>query len=143
MTPEEEEVRAATMRFYAAIEDMITGKGLQPMRAAWHQTPRVTSGHPAGEWAYGWDEVAASWEVFASFGAAENSGSGVRDLRVNLYGDIAYTTGIFVASPKFGSASLSVTNILHRVDGVWKIIHHHADKAPVIAAELEKMAEES
>jgi hypothetical protein len=32
--------------------------------------------------------------------------------------------------------------VLHRVDGVWKIVHHHADKAPKMGAALEKIAQE-
>jgi len=142
MTPEEEKVLAATKRFYDAIEQMISGKGMVAMHAAWHHTPRVTSGHPTGAWASGWDEVSATWEVFGTFGKPENAGSSIRDLRVYLYGDVAYTTGVFVASPSFGSAQLNVTNVLHRADGEWKIIHHHADKAPTMERALEKMAAE-
>jgi len=26
--------------------------------------------------------------------------------------------------------TLACTNVLHRMDGVWKVIHHHADKSP-------------
>ena len=37
---------------------------------------------------------------------------------------------------------LNVTNVLHRQDGVWKIVHHHADKAPAIETGLAKAAED-
>src|SRR5208283_1434448 len=113
MTPEEEEVGAATMRFYDAIEAMCAGKGLGPMRDAWHHTARVTSGHPSGNWSQGWDEILATWEVFAAFGHAQRGGSRVRDLQVHLYGgDLAYTTCTFVAAPAFGGEALSCTNVL-------------------------------
>jgi ketosteroid isomerase-like protein len=140
MTPDEELVRAATVRFYDAIEAMVSGKGLEAMKAAWHHTDRVTSGHPSGEWSQGWDEVLATWEVFAGFGHPTRGGSKVRDVRVYVYGDVAYATSIFTSSPAFGSATLACTNVLQRVDGVWKIIHHHADKSPEIGAALEKIA---
>jgi len=142
MTPEEKEVLDATLRFYAAIEQMVIGKGAGPMRDAWHHTPRVTASHPTGEWSTGWDEVSATWDVFASFGKEGNGGTSVRDVKVYLYGDIAYTTSVFVAAPAWGGAKLNCTNVLYRVDGVWKVIHHHPDKAPSIEASMEKMAVE-
>jgi ketosteroid isomerase-like protein len=140
MTPDEELARAATLKFYEALEAMIAGKGLGPMKDAWHQTDRVTSGHPSGEWAQGWDEVLATWEVFAGFGHPSRCGSKVRDVRVYVYGDVAYATSTFTSSPAFGTAALACTNVLQRVNGVWKIIHHHADKSPAIGAALEKIA---
>ncbi len=142
MTKDEEEVCAAATRFYDAIETMVSGGGLEPMRDAWHHTDRVTGGHPSGEWALGWDEIWATWEVFAPFGAPGRGGSRIRDLTAHVYGDVAYTTCVFVGSPAFGGDSLACTNVLHRVDGVWKIIHHHADKSPKMAAALEKIATE-
>ena len=142
MTPDETEVLAAAHRFYAAIEDIIVGKGMAALSETWHHTPRVSSGHPTGEWAYGWDEVAATWEVFASLGKPENAGSSVRDLRPQVYGDLAYVTGVFQASPSWGGASLNVTNILHRANGVWKLVHHHVDKAPSMERSLDQMSNE-
>jgi hypothetical protein len=140
----EDEVRAAAERFYAAIEAMVSGKGLEPMREAWHHTSRVTGGHPSGDWAQGWDEIYATWEVFSSFGHPTRGGSKIRDLKVHLYGDdVAYTTCIFIASPAFGGESLACTNVLHRQNGVWKVVHHHADKSPKMASALEKIAMEN
>jgi ketosteroid isomerase-like protein len=142
MTSDESDVRDATMGFYNAIEAMISGKGLGPMQEAWHHSDRVTTGHPRGDWAQGWDEVLATWKVFAAFGREGRGGSRVRELQVHVYGDVAYATVTFVASPAFGSDTLACTNVLHRVGGVWKIIHHHADKSPAMGAALEKIAQE-
>ena len=142
MTHDEEEVIAATRRFYDAIEDMVSGRGLEALRSAWHHTDRVTGGHPSGEWAEGWDEVWATWEVFASFGRSDRGGSKIRNLKAHVYGDVAYTTCLFVASPSFGGETLACTNVLHRADGAWKIVHHHADKGPAMGAALEKIARE-
>jgi hypothetical protein len=143
MISDEDAVRAATVRFYEAIDAMTDGKGLELMREAWHHTPRVTSGHPSGDWAQGWDEVFATWEVFAMFGRKGRGGATIRDLHVYIYGgDLAYTTCTFTVPPTFGGEKLSCTNVLARVDGVWKIVHHHADKAPAMGAALEKLATE-
>lgn len=140
MTNDEEMVITAARRFYDAIEQMVRGEGLEPMRAAWHHTAGVTGGHPSGEWAEGWDEVWATWEIFASFGRADRGGSKIRNLKAHVYGDTAYTTCLFIASPAFGGETLACTNVLYRMDGVWKIVHHHADKAPGMGAALEKIA---
>jgi ketosteroid isomerase-like protein len=142
MVSEEEKVRAAAQSFYDAIEDMVSGKGGARMREVWHHTSRVTSGHPTGDWAHGWEEVGATWDLFASFGKEGDGGTQVHDLRVHLYGDVAYVTAVFVAAPSWGGARLNCTNVLHRVDGVWKLVHHHADKAPSMQSAMETMTEQ-
>jgi ketosteroid isomerase-like protein len=142
MSSDESDVRAAAVRFYDAIEALISGRGLGPMKEAWHHTALATTGHPRGDWARGWDEVFATWTVFAAFGREGRGGSRIRDVQVQLYGDVAYTTCIFIASPTFGGDSLACTNVLHRAGGVWKIVHHHADKSPAMGAALEKIARE-
>src|SRR6185295_8748682 len=81
MTQDEEMAATAAKNFYNAIESMVRGEGLEPMRAAWHHTKRVTGGHPSGEWAEGWDEIWATWEVFSSFGRADRGGSKVRSIK--------------------------------------------------------------
>jgi ketosteroid isomerase-like protein len=140
MTKDEAEVLAAAQRFYDAIEQMVSGKGLESMRSAWHHTDYVTGGHPSGEWSRGWEEIWATWEVFAGFGAPDRGGSKISGLSANVFGDVAYTTCIFHASPGFGGEKLACTNVLQRIDGVWKIIHHHADKSPAMGAALERIA---
>jgi ketosteroid isomerase-like protein len=139
---EDSAVLAATQRFYDAIDDIICGRGLEAMKAAWHHGPDVTSGHPTGSWARGWGEVLATWEVFATFGRPSNAGAVMRDLRAQVFGDFAYTTCVYTTAPAFGSAQLNCTNVLRRIDGAWKIIHHHADRASAIDEGLEKMAAE-
>jgi len=107
MSSDENEVLAATTRFYEAIEAMVSGRGLELMKAAWHQRPDVTSGHPTGSWTLGWAEVLATWEVFASFGKAEAAGSHISGLRAHVFGDTAYTICVFHASAAFGRASMT------------------------------------
>jgi ketosteroid isomerase-like protein len=136
---EEEAVRAAAMRFYDAIEQMASGRGLDAMEQAWHHSDGVTSGHPSGDWAEGWDQVWATWQVFASFGAEGRGGTHVRDLKARVYGDVAYTTCTFIAAPAFGGERLACTNVLARIGGEWKVVHHHADKSLAMGAALEKL----
>lgn len=141
MTVEEEVVRTA-MGFYEGIDDMASGRGLERISAAWEHGPRVTAGHPSGEWSQGWDEILAGFQIFSMLGRPERGGSHVRGMKAHVYGDVAYTTCLFVGAQAFGGETLACTNVLRRVDGVWKIIHHHADKAPAMAAAAEKYARE-
>jgi ketosteroid isomerase-like protein len=142
MATDEGDVEAATRHFYDAIEDMVAGRGLGAMEAAWHHTDRVSSKHPSGEWAHGWDEVWATWQIFSSFGRADRSGSKLLSIRAHVYGELAYTTSIFQASPAWGQETMMCTNVLQRIGEDWKIIHHHADPSPGMATALERMLEE-
>jgi hypothetical protein len=136
----EEEVCAAAMLMYQGIDDMASGRGIERIRQAWEHSERVTAGHPSGEWSQGWDEIVVGFEIFASLGRPERGGSTVRDLRAHVYGDVAYTTCLFTAAPAFGSETIACTNVLRRVNGVWKVIHHHADKAPKMGEAAERFA---
>ena len=138
----EEEVCAAAMRFYDGINDMVSGQGIDRIKEAWEHSDRATAGHPSGEWSQGWAEIVVGFELFSGFGRPERGGSKVRGMKAHVYGDIAYTTCLFVASPAFGGETLACTNVLRRSEGAWKIIHHHADKAPRMSAAAEKFARE-
>jgi ketosteroid isomerase-like protein len=136
----EEEVCAAAKRFYDGIEQMISGGGIGIIKETWAHNDRVTAGHPNGEWSQGWDEIVPTWEIFAGLGRADRAGTKMRDMKAHVYGDVAYTTCLFTTSPAFGAETLACTNVLHREGGVWKIVHHHADKAPGLGAAAEKFA---
>jgi ketosteroid isomerase-like protein len=138
----EREVEQALRKFYSAIEDMVSGRGLDAMEAVWHHTPRVTSKHPMSDWALGWDEVWATWGIAATFGRADRGGSSLASAQVHVYGDIAYSTAVFQAAPAWGGERLLCTNVLQKLDGEWKIIHHHADPGPGMMAALERMIKE-
>jgi hypothetical protein len=138
----EEEVCAAAMGFYDGLNDMAAGKGLERLKAAWEHSARVTAGHPSGEWSQGWDEILVGFQIFASLGKPGREGSTVRSMTAHVYGDVAYTTCLFTVSPAFGGETIACTNVLRRVDGIWKIIHHHADKAPAMGAIAQKLAQE-
>ncbi len=143
MTSEEQAVRTAVTKFYSAIEDLAIGRGVESMIEAWHHLPYVTVAHPLGDWAYGWEQVLATWKVIANAGRPENAGSSIRDVRVCVLGDAAHAICIYTNSPAFNLGQLNCTNVLHRIDGVWKIVHHHADKSSAIEAALEKNLEDA
>ena len=136
----EEEVCAAAMRFYEGIDQMVSGKGVDLIRETWEHSDRVTAGHPSGEWSQGWDEILPAWQLFASLGRHDRGGGKVRGMKAHVYGDVAYTTCLFTIAPAFGGETIACTNVLRKVDGAWKIIHHHADKSPGLGAMAEKFA---
>ena len=138
----EEEVCSAAMRLYDGIDDMVSGRGIGRIQEAWEHSDQVTAGHPSGEWSQGWAEIVVGFELFSALGRPERGGSKVRGMKAHVYGDIAYTTCLFTTAPAFGAETIACTNVLRRVDGAWKIIHHHADKAPQLGANAEKFARE-
>ena len=83
----------------------------------------------------------ATWTVFGSLGRPEFAGTRIRALTVRVHGHFAYTTCVFEGVPVLGGERLACTNVLHRVDGEWKLVHHHADKPPLMGAILEKLAQ--
>jgi uncharacterized protein (TIGR02246 family) len=131
-----EEVRQASDRFYAALNRGMAGNTSEMFDVCSHADD-VTIMHPLGGRQIGWPEVRASWEMAAN---AVNGGSvEVSDLQVTLLGnDAAYTTGTENVSATVGGAPLTVsvrcTNVYRREDGVWKLVHHHVDHLPDVAA---------
>jgi len=137
----EEEVKIATLGFYQALEDLLLGRGTEAMSAAWHHEPFVSTVHPFGHWARGWEEVWATWQEIAAVftfyrGHAQRTDGlgGTHDLQVTSLGDVAYTTSVYksVMYLPEGELPLSVncTNVLWKNSGVWRIVHHHPDQAP-------------
>jgi len=140
MATEEEAVLAATQKFYDALEDLLQGRGSKAMTEICLHDDFVTTVHPFGHWARGWNEVLATWEevgaVFSLYkGHADRDDriGDIYDLRVAVLGDVAYTIGVFKSLLYLpdGETTLKVncTNILHKRDGVWKLVHHHPDQA--------------
>jgi ketosteroid isomerase-like protein len=142
MTQEEEEIRAASARFYEALNRVCRGDPAT-MGDTWHQTAHVTTVHPVGEWAHGWEQVWASWEEIAQ--TARNGSIVARDVRTFVYGIIAYTTCVEDVTVTYGETtarwSANVTNVFLNTDGQWKLIHHHSDKAPALEEAVERLAE--
>ena len=141
MRSPEEEARNALLTFYQALDDLLRGKGPEVMAAVWHHDEFVTTGHPFGHWARGWDEVSATWQVLSAVfncyrgHADRQDGIGtIHELKVSVLGDVAYGVGTYKSTlylPQ-GTIKLAVncTDIVHRRGGVWKMVHHHADQAP-------------
>ena len=136
----EQEVRAATDRFYAALKSYVHGDPA-PMLDVWWQGGPVTNGHPLHGWARGWDEVHATWSrVDLVF---DVSNFAIEDVSVHIHGDFAYMIGVErITLGKHGKTSefySPVTNIFRYVDGAWRMVHHHVD----VSHELQRFVAEA
>ena len=140
MASAEDEAAKAIQRFYDALDMTLRGKP-ESMADAWHHVDYATTVHPFGHWARGWAEVWATWqEIAAVFGIYKGHETRtdaigtISDLKVGLLGDAAYGALRFESRLhlKDGPLILQVncTNVAHKLDGAWKVVHHHPDQAP-------------
>jgi ketosteroid isomerase-like protein len=127
----EEAVRAASDRFYDALNQMAQGDAAA-MADVWSHRDDVTTMHPIGGREVGWGEVEGPWQA-----VAELAGGGTitrADQLVRVVGDCAYELTTERVSMTLGGESVEsavrATNVYRREGGEWKIVHHHADPSP-------------
>ncbi len=135
----EDEVRAASEEFYAALNRMLAGDA-GSLSDIWSHSSTVTTMHPIGGREIGWQQVRESFERVAR----KSTGGQVEltDQLIRIAGDVAYELGVEHAQFSIAGEPLSlnsrVTNIYHRQAGAWKIVHHHGDKSPGIFEALSR-----
>ncbi len=124
------EVRAASEKFYAALNRMLNGDA-GPLGDIWSHSATVTTMHPIGGREVGWDKVKNSWEKVAQLSAGGQVE--LRDQLIQIAGDAAYELGVeyvkFTLAGQPVTGECRVTNIYRRESGAWKIVHHHTDTA--------------
>ncbi|MEI9952746.1 MAG: nuclear transport factor 2 family protein [Pseudomonadota bacterium] len=80
------------------------------------------------------EEAAAVFDIYNGHATRTDRIGGIHDLKVVVLGDAAYGTGIYRSRLYMSDRELvlavNCTNIVHRIDGVWKVVHHHVDQAP-------------
>jgi ketosteroid isomerase-like protein len=135
----EEDVRAASKAFYAALNRMLAGDA-SSLTEIWVHSAEATTMHPIGDRQVGWDQIRESFERVAR---SSNGGQvAITDQLFRVHGDTAYEVGVERAEFTVNGTRLTVnsrvTNIYYREPGAWKIIHHHGDKSPGISEALDK-----
>jgi ketosteroid isomerase-like protein len=137
---EEEAVRIAVVAFYRALDHLLCNRGTDEMERIWHHEDCVSTVHPFGHWAKGWDEVWACWQesaaVFSYYrghvGLTEGIGT-IHDPKITVVGDMAFVIGVYKSLMHFPDRtrplSVNCTEVLIKRGGVWKMAHHHADQA--------------
>jgi ketosteroid isomerase-like protein len=126
----EDEIRAASDKFYAALNRMLNGDA-GPLADIWSHSATVTTMHPIGGREVGWDKVHKTWDRVAQVakaGKVRLSGQFIQ-----VAGDVAYELGVERGQFKLGGKKVAiadrVTNIYRREADDWKIVHHHTDIA--------------
>jgi ketosteroid isomerase-like protein len=133
----EDEVRAASDRFYSALNRM----DVSQLQNVWSQSNTVTTMHPMGGEQVGWPEVRKSFADAAGLMA---------DIHVELANqlirtgeDLAYEVGIERGRGKIAGEQIEiehrVTNVYRREGGQWKMVHHHTDVAPAMVDLLRRL----
>ena len=128
-TPDETAVAAANLAFYRALE----ARSLTDMDQVWLRADSASCVHPGWHRLDGWEEVRRSWEnIFANSRPWTVS---CEDIRIGVAGDLAWVTCVEAITP-FGAdvaddaARMQATNLFGKVDGQWRLIHHHASASP-------------
>ena len=133
----EDEVRAASEQFYAALNSMLNGD-TGPLAGIWSHDEDVTTMHPIGGREVGWESVGDTWDQVAKL--VSDGEVTLNDQLISAAGDMAYEVGVEIGQARFGDKSVSfdhrVTNVYRREAGEWKIIHHHTDVSSAMLAVL-------
>jgi ketosteroid isomerase-like protein len=129
----EDEVRAASAQFYAALNSMMVGDAA-PLADIWSHGANVSTMHPIGGREAGWDEVRGSFEQVAQL--ASGGHAELRDESIQVAGDMAYEVGIEQGQATLAGEQIAiehrVTNVYRREAEGWKIVHHHTDLSPAM-----------
>lgn len=132
---EETEVLEANEAFYQALQS----RDFSSMDRCWSHDEEVACTHPGWHRLDGWGEVARSW--VAIFANSRPWKVGCENARAILSGDLAVVVCIERMETVGGEgepARMQATNVFRRVDGGWRIIHHHASPMPDLDTEEEE-----
>jgi ketosteroid isomerase-like protein len=131
---DEQELRDASERFYAAVQAVLHGDDA-PMRTVWSHGDETSYCDPRGEIVAGWLALEAYWKQAAAINAtapARLSATGqIKHVVVN--GDLAYVVALEEVSQE-GDPSVMTARATHvyrrEEDSRWRLLHRHADAAP-------------
>jgi uncharacterized protein (TIGR02246 family) len=134
VTSEATAVAAANVAFYRALE----ARDIDTMAQIWLHDESASCVHPGWHRLDGWEEIQRSWEnIFAN---SRPWTVACEDIRIAVAGDLAWVTCVEVITP-FGAnggedaARMQATNLFGRVDGEWRLVHHHASPSPTEEAD--------
>jgi ketosteroid isomerase-like protein len=136
----EDQVREASARFYAALSRMAQGT-VGAMDDIWSRHAGSTAMHPIAGREVGWESVKNSFDQFAQIATAGQVA--LKDQWIRVLGDVAYEIGVEYGGGTLGGIPATwehrVTNIYHREDGTWKMVHHHSDMSPTMMDVLRRL----
>jgi ketosteroid isomerase-like protein len=132
-----DDVDQLTEQYRLGLEEFMKGNP-EPVKELFSHRDDVTLANPLGPPACGWDQVAATIERASSF---MRDGQDLHCETVAKYvtAELAYTVWIERVKAKVGGreditqTALRVTMIFRPEEGVWKVVHRHAD--PITTAQ--------
>lgn len=136
----ENEIRAASERFYVALNRMARGEA-GAMAGIWSQAEGTTALHPIGGRESGWAAIAGSFDGVA--GIASGGEIRLEQRHIQAAGEMGYEVGVETGSLTLGGITAAidqrVTNIYRREDGEWRLVHHHTDLSPAMLEVLGRL----
>lgn len=120
-----EAVVAANREFYRAFAD----QDIDAMIALWSKTVPVACIHPGWDALLDYESVVASWREI--MGNPSSPNIECRNETPFVFGHMAFV----VCHEVLDQGLLAATNVFHREDDGWKIIHHQASPLAVEPAE--------
>ena len=124
-------------QYHLALGEFMKGNP-EPAKKLFSHREDVTLANPFGPVAHGWEQVAETMERAASH-YRDGEAAGFENVAKYVTPDLAYLVEIEQLKAKVGGAeelapvALRVTSILRPEEGVWKIVHRHAD--PITSAQ--------
>ncbi|HEY3202917.1 MAG TPA: nuclear transport factor 2 family protein [Thermoanaerobaculia bacterium] len=129
VTPDATAVAAANLAFYRALE----ARDLETMSVVWLHDDSTSCVHPGWHRLDGWEEIKRSWENI--FSNSRPWTVSCEDIRIAIAGDLAWVSCVEVIVPFGGeedddAARMQATNLFGRINGEWRLVHHHASPSP-------------
>ncbi len=121
----------AVEKYHLALDDFMKGNPA-PAKELFSQRDDVTLGNPFGPFARGWKQVAQAIEKAASH-YRDGDATGFENIAKCVTSELAYLVEVELLRSKVGGRSdvtplaLRVTSVFRPEEGLWKIVHRHAD----------------
>jgi ketosteroid isomerase-like protein len=126
---DEERVREANDRFYAAMNSLDLGE----MDEVWTDEAEAVCVHPGREAIFGYERIRESWAMI--FSVTNSMTIASSNERINVAGKVAWVvcTEIISMMTEEGliAAAAQATNIFRLNGEQWRMIVHHASPAPL------------
>jgi ketosteroid isomerase-like protein len=117
--------------YHLALDEIMKGSP-EGYKRIYSRRDDVTLANPFGPPARGWDEVAKTLERAASH-YRDGEATGFENLAKYLTADLAYIVEVERCKAKVGGRediariAVRVTTIFRPEEGIWKVVHRHAD----------------
>jgi ketosteroid isomerase-like protein len=130
VTPRED-FEAAMERYHLAAAEFVKGNP-QPYKAMFSHQEDVTLGNPFGPFSQGWEQAEATMERAATF-YRDGEVVGFETIGKKVTPELAYVVEVERFRARMGGREeagpviLRTTSVLRPEDGLWKVVHRHAD----------------